>query len=445
MFRSLLSPGLLALGLLAMASMSAADPVPAGRQSMSAGIHQFHQGNYQAAREQFEAALALGMDSPALHYNLGVACFKTGDYRAAERYFSTLLEGPDQALAQYNLGLVALADDRYGDAEGWFRQAASRNAPDTIRQLADRQLAELDRTSLPSHAYQDIVTQGYLSAGVGYDSNMAGVPDGFPSNRGSLFAELVGAGTLSRAVNPDWQIVWDGVAYGQDYVQGREYDTSVLQSRVAGIHTGQDVDYGLRAGVSRAWLADDVLETRFGLAVFAQSDTCPMPGSLRRCSLTLAAEHINGGPDYAAYDGQWYQLEARGEQAFDHLVMEIFYRWQTNDREDFRQDELFVSVSPTLHELGVDALYPVRADLAVGFEAAVRHARYRHRHQWLDETGVAERRREDVRAEFGLMAEFYLSSQWLVRNQWRLQDQISRIDRYEYRRQTFTVSLEGVF
>lgn len=111
MFRSFLLSGFsLGLLILALAGTAVAEePASTGQQAMSAGIDQFHQGDYQAARGYFETALTLGVDSPALHYNLAVACFKTGDYRAAETRFSTLLDGPHRALAQYNLGQIGRA------------------------------------------------------------------------------------------------------------------------------------------------------------------------------------------------------------------------------------------------------------------------------------------------------------------------------------------------
>ncbi|GGC70575.1 tetratricopeptide repeat protein [Marinobacter halophilus] len=447
MFRLFTLSGLsLGLFILTLAGTAVAEePAVTGQQAMSAGIDQFRQGDYQAARAHFEVALKFGVDTAALHYNLAVACFKAGDYRAAEVRFSTMLDGPHKSLAQYNLGLVALADGREEEAVKWFRQTARPEAPDTLRELAQRQLTELERTHTRPLQNSRTATQGYLSAGAGYDSNMAGVPDDSPSNRGSLFAELVAAGTLSRTFSPDWRIVWDGVLYSQDYVRSRRYDTSVLQSRVAGIRTYDQVEFGARAGASRAWLSDNELETRFGLTVFAWSEGCSWLGWLQACSAALAVEQIEGGPGYAAYDGQWYQFEVRGEWAFGSLVMEAFYSWQSNDRDNFRQETYFVSLSPTLHEVGVEARYLVRSDLSIGVDAELRQARYDQPHQWLHENELVKRRREDVRVEFGLTAEFYLNSQWLVRNQWWFSDQDSRIDRNDYQRYSYTVSLEGEF
>ncbi len=452
MFRTLLSSGpasglfrtLIVLMLLAMAGALAADPAQTGRQAMSEGIEQFRLGNYHAAREQFEAALAQGVDSPALHYNLAVACFKTGDYRAAEASFSKLLGGPDAALANYNLGLVALADGRADLAEQRFVQASGADASEAIRELARRQLSELASRRAPAYQSPALVAQGYLSTGIGYDSNIEGVPEDSSSNRSSLYAELIAAGALRQVITPDWRLVWDGVAYSQDYVQGSRFDATVVQGKLAGIRSYKGVDVGVRAGLTRAWLEDDVLETRFGATLFAQTDEC-LVGPLHACSLALTAEQVDGGRDYLAYSGQQYQFEARAEQRHGSLMLDTFYRWSINDRKDFSDGDFFVSVSPTSHQLGAEVLYPLRSDLAIGADMALRHARYDRPHQWIDEGVLTSRRRKDVRLELGLMAEIYLNSRWLVRNQWLFRDQNSRLSRYDYQRHTYLVSLEGVF
>ncbi|MEC8823973.1 MAG: tetratricopeptide repeat protein, partial [Pseudomonadota bacterium] len=89
-------------------------------EALAQGVVQFQQGNLGQARESFQLAAELGVQSPSLHYNLGVVCYRLGDYPAARQWFSRLLDSDDRALATYNLGLVALADDRPGEARRWF-------------------------------------------------------------------------------------------------------------------------------------------------------------------------------------------------------------------------------------------------------------------------------------------------------------------------------------
>ena len=126
-------------------------------------------------------------------------------------------------------------------------------------------------------------------------------------------------------------------------------------------------------------------------------------------------------------------------------LLEGFYRWESNNRDNFSQEGYVVNVSPRHHEIGIEAIYPLHPDVLVGAESALRHSRYDSPHQWLEQDVLVERRRKDTRLELGLMAEYWLNRQWLVRNQWLYRNQDSGIDRYDYDRHTLTVSLEGVF
>ncbi len=56
------------------------------------GVAMFGRGDYQAARDSFEAALALTPQDAALHYNLGQCYDRLGDWRKAEQYYLTCLQ-----------------------------------------------------------------------------------------------------------------------------------------------------------------------------------------------------------------------------------------------------------------------------------------------------------------------------------------------------------------
>jgi tetratricopeptide (TPR) repeat protein len=56
------------------------------------GLSMFEHGNYTAASESFEAALALTPQNPGLLYNLGQCYDRMGDWRKAEQYYLTCLQ-----------------------------------------------------------------------------------------------------------------------------------------------------------------------------------------------------------------------------------------------------------------------------------------------------------------------------------------------------------------
>jgi Tfp pilus assembly protein PilF len=89
------------------------------------GVYLFQRGNYAAARESFQAALALKTDDPALLYNIGECSERLGDTTAAERYYSRcLLYAPNQPDCRHALATLLVRLGRRDDAahliEDWL-------------------------------------------------------------------------------------------------------------------------------------------------------------------------------------------------------------------------------------------------------------------------------------------------------------------------------------
>src|SRR5437879_13902593 len=62
------------------------------------GVYLFERGDYAAARQSFQAALALKPEDPGLLYNLGECCDRSGDTIKAERYYQQcLVQAPNHA------------------------------------------------------------------------------------------------------------------------------------------------------------------------------------------------------------------------------------------------------------------------------------------------------------------------------------------------------------
>lgn len=93
--------------LAAAASLSAQAP-PAPTQLFQEGNRLYQQGDFEGAAAQYEAVLEAGLESAALHYNLGNAHFRLGrlaDAVVAYERAARLDPGNDDARA--NLALVA--------------------------------------------------------------------------------------------------------------------------------------------------------------------------------------------------------------------------------------------------------------------------------------------------------------------------------------------------
>ncbi|MGC8120116.1 tetratricopeptide repeat protein [Marinobacter sp. VGCF2001] len=413
------------------------------REALAQGVAQFQQGNLGQARESFQLAAELGVQSPSLHYNLGVVCYRLEDYSAARQWFSHLLDSDDRALAAYNLGLVALADDRPGEARGWFEESLAASPPETVQRLAEQQVAQLDGLALP-RAGRRIDAYGYLSLGVGYDSNLSATPEDSASNQGSALGEVIAAGSVDYAMDAVRWLSLDLIAFARRYAEDGDYNQQLLQARFGVMRAWGRWAVGVRPVVSRSWLDGESLETRWGAELLARSAEC-LPSEDLRCDLAFALEEVEGGGGYQAYDGQWYQLTAGLGYPFGDLDLTGKYRLELNNRQDLNLPERFISVSPTRHQLLLEANYHLSPRLALAGELSVRHNRYGKPHRWVESGTLVERRREDILTGVGLMAEYVLTGRWLLRPQWFFRHQQSELNEYDYRRHTLLLSLEGIF
>lgn len=80
---------------------------PAGAQASAEGVRLYQQEDYKGARSAFEQRLERRPNSRALHFDVGTAAYKLGDYDAALKAFGEALATDDKQLrasAEYNLG-----------------------------------------------------------------------------------------------------------------------------------------------------------------------------------------------------------------------------------------------------------------------------------------------------------------------------------------------------
>jgi tetratricopeptide (TPR) repeat protein len=81
------------------------------------GVHLFHQGNYQSARESFALALETRPEDPALLYNLGRCCDRLGDWPKAELYYQQCLKGaPNHGDCRHSLAVMFYRTGRKAEA-----------------------------------------------------------------------------------------------------------------------------------------------------------------------------------------------------------------------------------------------------------------------------------------------------------------------------------------
>lgn len=436
-------PFLFVLALSVASSPAMADSHTA-RESFRAGVQAFERGDLEQARTLFERARAQGLDSLSLLYNLGVVYYRLESFDEAKRVFSALLDTPHQALARYNLGLVALGRGDNPAAIRWFRLAAEDTSPDKIQALAERQLSRLEpQRETPVRAPKPWV--GYLSLAGGYDDNIAGVPDAATSERKGGYAELLAAGSVYLLGHRDAGVRLQGAAYTRQYPSESEFDTNLAQLGVEWLQRAGPGRVGVTVSSSQSWLDSRDLERQYRLELSYRFDQCPLVGEGSRCKMAIAGSAIEGGDGFEAYDGEWYRAQIKGRKQLGRWLLDAEYRFESNHRQDLQTGQEFFSVSPQRQLLTLGALYRLTNDFRLGIEGGYRHSRYRDPHQLVSNSEVITERRVDRRSEGTLVAEYSLSARWLLRAEWTARDNDSSIDRYQYKRQTAQLGIEGAF
>jgi tetratricopeptide (TPR) repeat protein len=114
---------------LVLALLATALPAAAQLDSETAlreGSASFRSGLYHTALVRYREAAAAGMESPLLHYNLGVTYYRLERYVEAQESLERATQDPTLGpLAAYNLGLAYRATGDSANAQRWFDAAAA--------------------------------------------------------------------------------------------------------------------------------------------------------------------------------------------------------------------------------------------------------------------------------------------------------------------------------
>jgi tetratricopeptide (TPR) repeat protein len=105
---------------------------------MAEGNQLVRSGIYRTALLRYREASAAGLDSPLLHYNLGVVHFELGDYDESADAFARAAADPAlAALSSYNRGLALEAGGNAAAASDAFRAAADVADDRRMRRAAE--------------------------------------------------------------------------------------------------------------------------------------------------------------------------------------------------------------------------------------------------------------------------------------------------------------------
>jgi len=135
---------IIALCLALFAATPAAAMTP--EEAFADGNRLFRDDLYWAALLRYRQALEAGLDTPALHYNMGIAHYKAGQHiRARESLLGAVDSADYRVAAQYNLGLNAhaLGDDE--EALRWFRLVRDQQSNEALAEYAAIAISRIRR------------------------------------------------------------------------------------------------------------------------------------------------------------------------------------------------------------------------------------------------------------------------------------------------------------
>lgn len=408
---------------------AAADPSTAS-EAFAEGTAAFSAGDFEHALARFEAALAAGLDGPAVHYNIGVCLYRLGRYPQADAAFASIADRwPDmRGLAEYNLGLVALKQGESRRAERHFRAALASTDDETIVYLAREQLARGAQAPGAPAAPQAPTDERLVlvDARLGYDDNVLmladeiRLPDGQSGE--SRFIEV-----WAQISDPlaDSGFRFDGSVYALHYPEAETFDQNVLQ-------VGFPYEWSIgawrgEAGPQLGWTTfdGDVLDRRVAIDARASRDVGP--GST--VELRFAHQEIGEGDSlYEFFAGDRTVLEVRLHLRGQHGRLTLSHGVERNDR-------VAATVSPRRTRWSVHYLYDVSAAWQMEMQASWRDSRYGK---------LAEPREEDL-GEIDVFVTRVLPDDWFASAGVSLVDNDSNVSTADYRGRRMSIGVMKQF
>lgn len=395
--------------------------------AFAAGNRYFEIGDFEQALLEFRTARAVGMQTPAVLYNIGVCEYRGGYYAESVETFGDLsVRYPSmQALANYNMGLALVRLDQKDAARAALRRARI-GGDDTLVRLTDELLARLDGERNSRRAPSPKNWYGFMDAGFGHDDNVAllddsSIPTGQTTE--SAFGEFFGQAGWSPGSAGKFRL--NASTYVVRYADASEFNQAALRLGAAWQWTAHRWRLGAEPYYSYSILDADGFEQRLGISLAAYRDLSPAT----QFSVRVVHENINEISerfDFVAGHRELLGLNLvrRDEQQRANLSYEL----SVDERAS-------AAVSPVRHRFRAGYRRIINANWSVGAELSFRSSRY---------DDLDGPRDEDL-GEAALSVARSLSSVWQLTGQYRYSNNESNIVGFSYDRQRISVALNRTF
>lgn len=398
-------------------------------QAMSA----YRKGDYADALDGFNSAIASGLDTPAVYYNLAVCYYRTGAYAQAESNFLLTARFDDMAaVAYYNLGLVSLKQQDRVSAVIWLKKSQQTTTDAKLDYLVSAALAEIeggddknpDDTRTPVSKWS-----GVIFAGIGHDDNIT------LDN-----ADLVIVGTQSAAVA-------ELFANTKGVLSGSDSDGFLFRGSVyADMNDGHN-DINIAELDGGFYLADRVGDwsNEYGLSLshstlggeaYLDKASLRLSTSARlsdtfKLDLRLRMRAIRSRDVlYDPLEGRSQDIRVAGKWSPDKIQdIRLHYQLYNNDRNDLETATRFSSFSSLRQRLRAEYKYRMTPRYSIRLASEYRLSNYKDDN--IEASGEHVRRRDD-RTRFLLGLDYRWSRETLIGFKYEYVRNDSNIDRFDY-------------
>jgi tetratricopeptide (TPR) repeat protein len=415
-----------------------------GQSLLQAGVGAFERGDLEQARLLLEQARASGLESFALHYNLGVLYYRAGRYALSRQAFRELLGTRHDDLARYNLGLVAQAAGRDPEALEWFRQVAASSEQQKLQRLAERQLQGRAERSAPAEWL------GFASLSGGYESNLALRPESVASGLSDGFSDVLVAGQgpvldLGGNAGSAKNLQLSASLYRRHYHGESEFSTDAARLGLSWVSRGttEKHEIGLRQSYFRS--GGEPREMHTSLLMEYRRAAC-VPGRFDgRCQLSLIASRVRPFDRFEAYQGMRYLAQASYRHSWSRWQASGRLGMEFNNRKDIAEGGQFISLSPRRQQIGLGLTYKGWAAWSVGGELGYRYSDYPDAYQLETGPDWESGRRTEHRYTIELTAEYLLSRAWTVTGSSGYHSNDSSLKQYDYDNQIYQLGIDYLF
>lgn len=418
----------------------AAPPLAAAETAFEQGLNAFRQQDYRLAVEWFQRSRSEGVDSASLDFNLASSYYKLERYTEAKRYYSAATRDAALAgLSYYNLGLIALKENDEQAAFEAFRASFETARDDRLKYLAAQRLEILQPDPVaPAQADR---FSGFLSLSAAHDNNVANLSDIITnvSNKSDIYLDLFGIASYQLSGSRD-----DGVQLRAGLIMTRYSDLNIYNEDLlsAGVYLRKPLArWHTRAGLVyyHDRLGGDPFQQR--LALQLRADRRYAPGQRLRFRYDLA-RYDDLDARYSYLSGAKHRLGVEHRSRVGKHELNLGYRYERNDRNDFVSANGFFSYSPTRHTLFGEYEYRFSSQWAAQARYEYRRSDYQRPHI---SNGVNLGVQEDERNRYGISALYRFSRDAELELGWERTDNDSNFVSERYDSNVFLLRVNRFF